>query len=102
MYNQPEFYEREKLYKEVWAEPVTKVAERFNFRLKKPYPKIESKKSRHSGKRQLMGIKDCIGQGIESPSAILAPESTDPVGYKVKSLGNGASAMPALLYFQSS
>ena len=29
MWNQAEYYDREKLYEEVWAEPVTKVAERY-------------------------------------------------------------------------
>ena len=29
MWNQPEYYKREKLYEEVWAEPVSKVAERY-------------------------------------------------------------------------
>lgn len=29
MWNQPEYYDREKLYDEVWVESVTKVAERY-------------------------------------------------------------------------
>lgn len=29
MWSQPDYYDREKLYKEVWAEPVPKVAERY-------------------------------------------------------------------------
>jgi len=47
-----------------------------------------------------MGIEDCVGQGIESPPAILAPEPANPVGGKAKSLDGGASAVPAFLYLQ--
>ena len=47
-----------------------------------------------------MGIEDCVGQGIEGPSAILAPEPADPVGGKAKSLDGRASVVPAFLYIQ--
>lgn len=50
------------------------------------------------GKRQFVGVEDCVGQDVEGSPAILAPEPTNTVGGEAESLDCSATAVPAFLY----